>query len=72
MLTTPGGAPASSAITHNANALKGVSSEGLITAVQPAANAGPSFLVIIAAGKFLEKPIVHFVENDEYFMHIKE
>jgi hypothetical protein len=36
----------------NANAVKGVSAGGLITAVQPAARAGPNFRVIIADGKF--------------------
>jgi hypothetical protein len=35
-----------------ANALKGVSAGGLITAVQPAARAAPNFRVIIADGKF--------------------
>ena len=36
----------------NANAEKGVSGEGLITAVQPAASAAPNLRVIIAEGKF--------------------
>lgn len=36
----------------NASAEKGVSGGGLITAVQPAASAAPSFRVIIADGKF--------------------
>ena len=35
-----------------ANAEKGVSGGGLITAVQPAARAAPNFRVIIADGKF--------------------
>lgn len=35
-----------------ANAEKGVSDGGLITVVQPAAKAAPSFRVIIADGKF--------------------
>ncbi len=35
-----------------AKAEKGVSGGGLMTAVQPAAKAGPSFRVIIADGKF--------------------
>lgn len=43
---SPGGTPASSAIAHRANAVKGVSSDGFKTTVQPAANAGPIFLVI--------------------------
>lgn len=44
--SSPGGTPASSAIAHRAKALKGVSSDGFKTTVQPAANAGPIFLVI--------------------------
>ena len=36
----------------NANAEKGVSGEGLMTAVQPAASAAPNLRVIIAEGKF--------------------
>lgn len=35
-----------------ASAENGVSAGGLMTAVQPAANAAPSFRVIIAEGKF--------------------
>ena len=50
--STPSGSPASFAKTHNAKADKGVSSAGLIVTVHPAAKAGPSFLVIIADGKF--------------------
>merc|ERR1712226_744133 len=51
-LITPFGIPASSANAAAARADKGVSSEGLTTAVQPQASAAPSFLVIIALGKF--------------------
>lgn len=40
-LITPGGTPASSAIAHKASADRGVSSDGLMTTVQPAARAGP-------------------------------
>ena len=36
----------------HASAESGVSSAGLTTIVQPAASAGPSFRVIVAAGKF--------------------
>jgi len=50
--TTPGGTPARSASTHMASAENGVSSEGLITMVQPAASAGATLRAIIAAGKF--------------------
>ena len=49
---TPAGTPARSARTHMASAEYGVSSEGLTTIVQPAASAGPTLRVIIAAGKF--------------------
>ena len=49
---TPLGIPAFDAKTHNANADNGVNSAGFITTVQPAAKAGPNFLVIIADGKF--------------------
>jgi hypothetical protein len=44
--------PASSAKEHKAKAVNGVSSAGLMTQVHPAAKAAPTFLVIIAAGKF--------------------
>src|SRR5688572_30536512 len=50
--TIPAGSPARSASTHNASAEYGVSSDGLITIVQPAASAGPTLRVIIAVGKF--------------------
>jgi hypothetical protein len=52
MLSTPAGRPARSASTASARAVRGVSPAGLITAVQPAARAGATFRVIIAAGKF--------------------
>jgi hypothetical protein len=45
--------PTSSAREAKARADKGVSSEGLMTHVHPAAKAAPTFLVIIALGKFL-------------------
>ena len=51
-LITPGGNPATSAKCNIAVATNGVSSEGLITTVHPAAKAGATFLVIIAKGKF--------------------
>ena len=49
---TPSGTPALLASTDMATAVKGVSSLGFNTVVHPAANAGPTFLVIIAIGKF--------------------
>jgi len=49
---TPGGIPARSASTHIASAENGVSSDGLITMVQPAASAGPTLRAIMADGKF--------------------
>ena len=49
---SPGGTPASSANTIMASALKGVSSLGLITTLQPAASAGAALRVIMASGKF--------------------
>ena len=52
MLMTPAGMPARSARTPSASAEKGVSSDGLITTVQPAASAGATLRVIIAFGKF--------------------
>merc|ERR1712226_489454 len=51
-LMTPFGIPTSSANAAAANADKGVSSEGFTTVVHPHASAAPSFLVIIAFGKF--------------------
>src|SRR5678815_502533 len=50
--STPAGTPARSASTHMASAEYGVSSDGLITIVQPAAKAGATLRAIIAAGKF--------------------
>ena len=49
---TPFGIPAFSAKSQRAKADNGVSSGALATKQQPAARAGPSFLVIIALGKF--------------------
>ena len=51
-LTTPAGVPASTISWAIAKAVSGVSVAGLSTAVQPAASAGASFLVAMAAGKF--------------------
>ena len=51
-LTTPGGTPASSSAGISASMVSGVSDAGLSTTGQPAASAGPIFLVAIAAGKF--------------------
>src|SRR4030095_16191407 len=52
MFSTPAGTPASSASLTNASEVSGVSSAGLHTTVQPAANAGAILRAIIAAGKF--------------------
>ncbi len=49
---TPSGTPASCSRAAIASADSGVSLAGLSTTVQPAASAGPIFLVAIAAGKF--------------------
>lgn len=51
-LKTPAGIPASVARAARATAVKGVSSEGLSTTVQPAARAGATLRVTMAAGKF--------------------
>ena len=51
-LTTPGGAPASSIARRTSAAVSGVALAGLTTLAQPAAMAGPSLRVIMAAGKF--------------------
>src|SRR5690606_37428801 len=51
-LKTPGGKPASLARCTSASAENGVNSDGFNTTVQPTANAGATFRVIIAAGKF--------------------
>ena len=50
--TTPGGAPASSIARSTSAAVRGVALAGLTTLAHPAAMAGPSLRVIIAAGKF--------------------
>jgi hypothetical protein len=50
--TTPAGTPASSSRRATASAVSGVSAAGLSTTVQPAASAGASLRVAIAAGKF--------------------
>src|ERR1700734_554082 len=50
-LNTPCGMPALAASSANASAEYGVSVAGLHTSVQPAASAGPTLRVIIAAGK---------------------
>jgi hypothetical protein len=52
MLTTPPGRPHSSRIWPRASIESGVCCAGLMTLVQPAAIAGPSFRVPIAIGKF--------------------
>lgn len=44
--------PAFTEHSANAKAVRGVSSAGFITQVQPAAKAAPAFRVIIAKGKF--------------------
>ena len=51
-LQTPGGKPARSASAAMASAENGVWLAGRTTPVQPAAQPGPVFRVIIAAGKF--------------------
>ena len=51
-LITPGGMPASPARSASSSAVTGVNSEGLTTAVQPAASSGPSFQVRRASGEF--------------------
>ena len=51
-LTTPSGTPASARMAAIARADSGVSLAGFSTTVQPAASAGPIFLVAMAAGKF--------------------
>ena len=52
MFSTPAGTPARSPSFAIASAVKGVSTAGLATIVQPAASAGAIFRAIIAAGKF--------------------
>ncbi len=51
-LTTPGGIPASRASSPNTIVLKGASSAGLRTTVQPAAAAGATLRVAMASGTF--------------------
>ena len=51
-LTTPSGAPARRRTSATHSAVSGVSAAGLSIAVQPAASAGASLRVAIAAGKF--------------------
>src|SRR5450830_22147 len=51
-LNTPAGTPARVASSASASADNGVSSAGFNTMVQPAASAGATLRVIIAAGKF--------------------
>jgi len=51
-LKTPFGTPARSASSASASADSGVASAGLSTTQQPAASAGATLRVIIAAGKF--------------------
>src|SRR5690625_2424687 len=51
-LTTPLGKPAFSHSSINLTAVMGLSLEGFITMVHPAASAGPILRVSIAAGKF--------------------
>jgi hypothetical protein len=50
--TTPRGTPARVSTSTTYAAVSGVSRAGLSTVVQPAASAGPSLRVAIAAGKF--------------------
>ncbi len=51
-LRTSAGTPACTAKSTKPNAVKGVSGAGLTIQGQPAANAGATLRVIIAAGKF--------------------
>ncbi len=51
-LSTPAGRPARCASSASARADNGVSLAGLITEVQPTANAGATLRVIMAMGKF--------------------
>lgn len=50
MLSTPAGKPASLARSHSIKAVRGVSSEGFMTIVQPAARAGAIFQAAIRRG----------------------
>ena len=49
-LNTPSGSPASDASRANVSVVSGVSSHGLMTTVQPAANAGNTFHTAICSG----------------------
>ena len=51
-LMTPAGTPPSSMQRTTSSAVSGVAEAGFTIIVQPAARAGPSLRVIIAAGKF--------------------
>ena len=51
-LITPGGNPASAVRSASISAVTGVSSDGLTTAVQPAASSGASFQVSRNSGEF--------------------
>src|SRR5215510_9851003 len=51
-LTTPGGKPAASTSFMNSSTEAEVNSDGLITTVLPAANAGASFHVVNRSGEF--------------------
>ena len=50
--STPGGRPASVAIRESSSIEADVNSEGLTTAVQPAASAGASFQLVSVNGEF--------------------
>ena len=49
---TPGGIPASIAVSAIIKAFKGVSSAGLTTQLQPAANAGATLIINVPKGPF--------------------
>src|ERR1700749_2991114 len=51
-LTTPSGKPASLNKAANSNIEAEVNSDGLITAVQPAASAGANFQLVNVSGEF--------------------
>ena len=57
----PAGIPTSSAREARARADRGVSSDGLMTQVHPAARAAPTLRVIIALGKFLKQNMLSFL-----------
>lgn len=58
LITLTRGMPASSAVAASRIVDRGVSSEGFIVQVHPAANAAETFLAIIAVGKFHCKNIL--------------